>query len=96
MTTKIEDLIKDIARVKNIEEVILSTDEVKIYKVMSNRSDSWTLDYPYRIIINKSGVWKNVNEVVATFDDAFLLYLREKHLGSNSDFVHFVKKMLAK
>lgn len=91
----IEDkqLIETVADEKNISEVILSTDEVKIYTV--NGKDDWDVKYPFRgIYLSKRGVWERTITVSPTLDIAFLNYLQYKHLKSNSQFVDFALKML--
>lgn len=88
-------LIEQVANEKKLSEVILSTDEVKIYTVRGE--DEWDIEYPYRsIYLSKKGTWEweRTNTVSPTFDLAFLVYLQYKHLGSNSQFVDFAMKML--
>ena len=85
-------LIEEIAR-RKLLEVILSTDELKIYTVSGK--DEWDIKYPFRsIYINKKGEWDNVTTVSPTLDLAFLTYLQYKHLGLNSEFANFAMKML--
>ena len=87
-------LIEQIGRVNNLSEVIISTDEVKIYKVYGK--DEWDMKYPYRSIFfdSKKGGWRRVNTVSPTLDTAFIVYLEYKHLGENSKFSDFALKML--
>lgn len=91
----IEDrrLIKQVSNVNNLSEVILSTDEVKIYTVSGK--DECDVKYPFRCIyIDKNGTWQRCNDVSPTLDLAFLVYLQHKHLGLNNQFVYFAMKML--
>ena len=86
-------LIEQVANEKKLSEVILSTDEVKIYTVIGK--SEWDILYPFRsIYLNKKGNWERVNTVSPNFDLAFLTYLQYKCLGSNSQFVDFAMKML--
>jgi hypothetical protein len=85
--------IEQVANEKYISEVILSTEEVKIYTVRGK--DEWAIKYPYRsIFINKSGNWERSTTVSPSLDVALLVYLEKKHLGSNSQFLSFALKML--
>lgn len=87
------ELIEKLDKGKNITEIILSTDEVKIYKVTGK--DEWDIKYPYRsIFVNKSGEWRRITTVSPTLDTAYLVYLQNKHLQINSQFVDFAIKML--
>ncbi len=87
-------LIEDVAREKNLSEVIISNEDVKIYKV-SGKED-WDINYPYKSIFKetKSGKWIMSGTASPTLDLAFLVYLEKKHLGFNSRFVDFAAKML--
>ena len=86
-------LIEQVANEKKLSEVILSTDEVKIYTVSGK--DEWDIKYPFRsIYLSKKGTWERTNTVSPNFDLAFLVYLQYKHLGLNSQFVDFAMKML--
>jgi hypothetical protein len=86
-------LIEQVAYEKKLSEVILSTDEVKIYTVGGN--DEWVVKYPFRsIYLSKKGTWEKCNTVSPSLDLAFLIYLQYKHLGLNSQFVDFATKML--
>ena len=90
---EIRDLIEQVANVKRLSEVILSTDEVIIYTV--NGKDEWDIKYPFRSIYkNKDGKWIRVDTVSPTFDTAFVYYLEYKYLGLNSRFTDFALKML--
>lgn len=81
--------------VKNLNKVVLSTDEVKIFTVISNNNDEWDTKYPYRsIFLNKNGVWLRNYTVSPSLDLAYLSYLEKKHLGDNKQFVDFAIKML--
>lgn len=86
-------LIEQVANEKKLSEIILSTDEVKIYTVIGK--GEWDVKYPFRsIYLGRKGTWENTNTVSPTLDSAFLVYLQYKHLGSNSQFVDFAMKML--
>ncbi len=86
-------LIELIANEKKLCEVVLSTDDVKIYTIIGR--DDWDVKYPYRsIVMNKDGKWDRVCTVSPTLDTAILVYLNHKHLGLNSQFVDFALKML--
>lgn len=87
------DLIEQVAYVKNLAQVIVSTDEVKIYTI--HGKDKWDIEYPYRsIFLNSEGKWERVNIVSPSLDLAFLCYIGQKQLGGNSQFVDFAMKML--
>lgn len=86
-------LIEQVTDEKNLSEVVLSTDEVKIYTVRGK--GEWDVKYPYRsIYAGKDGTWVRCNMVSPTLDVAYLVYLENKHLGANSNFTHFASKML--
>lgn len=86
-------LIEQVANEKKLSEVILSTDEVKIYTVSGK--DEWDIKYPFRsIYLSKKGTWERTNTISPTLDWAFLVYLQYKYLGLNSQFVDFAVKML--
>lgn len=86
-------LIEQVAREKKLAEVILSTDEVKIYTVGGR--DEWDIKYPFRFIyVDKKGTWERGAAVSPSLDLAYLVYLQCKHLGLNSQFVDFAMKML--
>lgn len=88
-----KDLIIKIGNVNTYFETILSTDEVKIYKVSGK--DEWDIKYPFRsIYLDKNGNWKRVATVAPTLDTAFIAYLENKYLGENSGFSDFALKML--
>jgi len=79
-----------------IDEIVLATDEVIIFKIMPRKRDAheWDTKYPFRSILLKNGKWKRVNTVSPSLDTAFLCYLESKYLGSNSNFTEFALKML--
>jgi hypothetical protein len=86
-------LIKEVAYEKKLSEVVLSTDEVKIYTVSG--TDEWDVKYPFRsIYLTKNNAWRKSNTVSPNLDLAFLVYLQYKHLGLNSQFTDFAMKML--
>ena len=90
---KTQQLIESIAHEKHILDIVLSTDDVKIYTV--GGKDEWEIKYPYRcIILDKNGKWKRCSTVSPTFDIALLVYLQNKHIGENSQFADFAIKML--
>ena len=88
------ELIKSLIYEKHkLSDIIISTDEVKIYTVSGN--DEWDVKYPFRSIYkDNNGRWIRVATVSSSLDLAFLNYLEEKHLSSNSNFVNFAIKML--
>lgn len=86
-------LIEQVANEKKLEEILYSSDEVKIYSIIGN--NNWDIKYPIRIIfLNKKGTWERSNTVSPNFEIAFLIYMENKHLGYNSQFVNFALKML--
>jgi hypothetical protein len=89
-------LIEQVALEKNLSEVILSTDCVKIYTVTPRKpNDEWNAKYPFRsIYIGEKGTWERSSTVSPSLDLAFLVYLEYKHLGLNSEFTSFAIKML--
>lgn len=89
---EVKELIKKVSCQENISEVILSTDDVKIYTITGNKD--WDKKYPYRVIYFRDGKWHRCSTVSPNLDIAYLVYLKYKHLGGNSQFVEFVAKML--
>ena len=88
-----KNLIEKVANEKKLSEIILSTDEVKIYTVYGK--EDWDVKYPYRSIYkNSEGNWRRCDTVSPNLDLAYLVYLEKKHLGLNSQFVQFATKML--
>lgn len=85
-------LIKEIGKEKIIDEVLYSSDEVKIYSV--GGKGEWEIKYPIRSIYKKDDKWRRNSTVSPDFDTAYLSYLQHKHLGANSDFSYFAMKML--
>lgn len=86
-------LIEQVANENKLLEVILSTDEVKIYTVTGK--GEWDNKYPFRsIYLGENGKWKRSNTVSPSLDLAYLVYLEYKYLGLNSQFVDFAMKML--
>lgn len=96
-TKKIEDrlLIEKVANEKKTFKILYSSDEVKIYSILHGKDD-WDVKYPVRSIFlnSKKGIWERVCTVSPSFDTAFLNYLENKYLGSNSRFTDFALKML--
>lgn len=90
---KDRQLIEQVANEKKLAEIVLSTDEVKIYTVIVK--DEWEAKYPFRsIYVDENGNWRRTHIISPTFDVAFLVYLQYKHLGDNSQFADFAMKML--
>lgn len=86
-------LIEQVANEKNLSEVIISTDDVKIYKISG--IDEFDIKYPYRLIyLNKEGIWKRAQTVSPDLDVSLLVYLEYKYLGFNGRFAEFAIKML--
>lgn len=91
------NLIRSLSENKIVEDVVLSTDEVKIYKILSKKGDDqWDIKYPYRAIYfsQKSNKWYRIANISPSFDVAFLYYLQYKYLDANSQFADFASKML--
>lgn len=89
---KDRELIEEVANIKNLSEVVLSTEDLKIYTIYGK--DEWDIKYPYRAIFLENGKWLRTNTVSPSLDIAFLVYLEKKYLGSNSQFADFALKML--
>ncbi len=88
-------LIEEVGDVKNLHEIVLSNDEVKIYTVQAKDKDDWDTKYPYRSIFkNNEGRWQRTCTVSPSLDVAYLVYLEKKYLGLNSQFSNFAIKML--
>lgn len=86
-------LIEQVANEKRLSQIILSTDEVKIYTVYGK--NEWDIKYPFRsIYLDKDKVWRRTSTVSSTLDIAFLAYLERKYLSENSRFTDFALKML--
>lgn len=90
--SEVVKLITDVAHEKSVKDIILSTDEVKIYTVPS--LDVFDMTNPYRAIYLKDDQWVRCYQVSPTFDRMMLIYLGEKHGGLNSQFCNFAEKML--
>ena len=93
---KDRQLIEQVANEKNLSEVVLSTNVVKIYTISPRRpNDELDIKYPFKsIYLDKKGIWQKTNTMSPTLDLAFLNYLEYKHLGLNSQFADFAMKML--
>lgn len=89
---KDRDFIEETASIKNLGEVVLSTEEVKIYTIRGNKE--WDIKYPFRSIYLKDDKWLRSHVVSPSLDVAFLVYLGEKYQGGNSQFTDFALKML--
>jgi hypothetical protein len=92
---KIRDLVEEIANEKNLDEIILSTEEVIIYTIRPRiKGDEWDMKYPFRSIYFNGEKWCRVHIVSSSLDEAMLTYLGEKYQGGNSQFAGFALKML--
>ncbi len=78
---------------KRAEDVVLSTEDVKIFKIRETK-DEWDIKYPYRAIYFKDGKWLRTNTVSPTLEVMFLVYLENKYIGVNSQFTDFAMRML--
>jgi len=87
-------LIEAVATEKFVSEVLISTDEVKIYTIYQKYE--WDKDCPYRIIYleKETGNWKRIHTLAPTLDMAYLIYLEHKYNGLNSQFSLFASRML--
>jgi hypothetical protein len=85
-------LIEQIVKGTKYPDVIISTDEVKIYRVSG--TDEWSVKYPYRSIFLKDGRWMRSDTVSPTLEIAMLVYLEKKYDGDNSQFTSFAMRML--
>jgi hypothetical protein len=90
------DLIEKIYGNVAIDEIVLATDEVIIFKTLFRKRDGheWDTKYPFRSILLKNGKWERNSTVSPSLDTAFLCYLEGKYLGGNSNFTEFAMKML--
>jgi len=89
------ELIEKVYGLKNLSDIVLSNDDVKIFTVSQHSKDQWDKVYPFRSIYkDKNQCWQRTNTVSPTFDVAYLVYLQNKQLGLNSQFVDFAIKML--
>ena len=91
----IEDkrLIEKVCNEKNVSEILLSNEDVKIYTISGK--DEWDKKYPYRVMFYHNRQWTRCNTVSDNFDQAFLLYLECKHLQSRRySFTEFCNKIL--
>ena len=91
-TDEDRQLIQQVANEKKVDEIILSTDEVKIYTVYGK--EDYEIKYPFRSIYFKDGIWQRVSTVSPSLDIAYLNYLQYKYLGLNNQFADFAIKML--
>jgi hypothetical protein len=87
-------LIEKVANEKNRFDLILSTDEVKIYKIFEPKDILYEKNPFKSIFKNSKGEWRSTHAIYPTLDTAYLGYLDYKHLGSNSQFLSFAIKML--
>lgn len=86
-------LIGLVANEKKLSEILYSSDEVKIYSIYG--TEDWDIKFPIRSIFkNKKGTWERCCTVSPSLDIAFLVFLENKYLGSNSHFTDFALKML--
>lgn len=87
------EMVIEIGREKKINDIVLSSDDLIIYTVYGD--GEWEKKYPYRSIFkDEKGIWRQCSTVSQSFDLAFLVYLQNKYLGDNSQFVDFAAKML--
>lgn len=89
-------LILSVGGVKCINELVLSTDELKVYTVRPGKDEKdWDTVFPYRaIFLNKKGNWQMVDTVCHNLDTVLLNYLQYKHLGANDCFADHALKIL--
>jgi len=85
------ELIQKISSCEKIQEVLLSTEDLKIYKVCGKRESD--ISHPFRSIFKKDDKWHNTFEVSPTLDTAFLAYLNSKY-ANNGDFSVYAVRML--
>lgn len=85
-------IIEYVERDKKVDQIFLSTDEVKIYTIQARQK--WEIENPFHVVVYKDGKWRQCLEVCADLDTAILIYLQEKYLDSNSRFISFVQRML--
>lgn len=86
-------LVEAVANEKNVDEIILSTDEVKIYTVRGK--EEWQIKYPFRSIYKDAkGNWVRCGTVSPNLDVATLVYLSNKYSGANGQFADYAIKML--
>ena len=90
---RISDIIKALIDNVRIDEVVISTEEVIIYKVLATK-DEWDIKYPFRLVMNIKDKWVKVSEVCDTLDYAILIYLATKHNQKDSGFPYFAERML--
>ena len=88
----LKKLVEEITKVKNLDAIVLSIDEVIIYTVRNG--SEWDTKYPFRSIYFDGEKWQRVNTVSPSLDVAFLCYLEYKYLNANSRFTDFALKML--
>lgn len=82
---KLRDLVEEVASEKNLDKIVLSTDEVIIYTIRSTKhSHEWDTKYPFRSVYFDGEKWRRVHVVSASLDEAMLTYLGEKYQGGNS------------
>lgn len=93
--TEDRELIEKVAREKRSFEIVISTEDIKIYKVAPSK-DEWDAKFPFRSIFvkPKSVIWERCDTVAPTLDLALLNCLGKKHGSSNSQFADFAAKML--
>lgn len=90
---EIKKLIESTSYKQQVDEILLSTDEVKIFTIIPK--NDWDRDALYRSIIKRpDGNWTSVAHVARSLDEALLIYLQYKYLGLNSQFTDFAERML--
>lgn len=89
---KVRYLIEEICRVRKLEEVVLATEELIIYKIKVK--DEWDAKYAFRGIYFKENNWHRIHTFCTSVDEVLLTYLGEQYLGNNNQFANFALKML--
>lgn len=88
------NLISEVGHERKAFEIILSTDEIKVYKTLNTKGEIVN-EYPYKFIYkNLEGKWVNSHTISPSFDVTLLSYLEEKYCGLNSQFSLFASRML--
>ena len=88
------ELIKSVGYVREMFEIVLNSDEFKIYKIINSRHET-DKKYPYRLIyLDDKKQWRNCNTASESIDFSLLLYLEYKYTGMNSQFSEFATRML--
>src|SRR5574343_725635 len=88
----VRNIVED--KYTKVSEIVYQSDDCIIYKTYQNTTDDWSVKYPYRFVYLKDDKWIKSNEIFDTFDNAYLAYLGNKHLGNNNEFSFFANRML--